>query len=334
MRRHSRVPDGSLRLTLLSAAMAVASGCGVPPATPAVPIPTVEATAVASLAPAQFAESRKFRETLGLRADDLWISIVSADPSSQEGTKMFDVPLMPWELRQLLARESTAVDAGAVIIEYGLTVPDDWHGSYIDQKRGAIVVAEFYRNADRHRAAIARLLSPAARWEVREVDPLVLDQIAFVERVKDERAWFETIDAELLDVVTNPMDGGIVELTYKAVRRDLDVAIREHFGGPDWLRVDWAGAPPWTGPLGDLVILAVDAQGRPVPGLLCSFGEGTGLVTAPDGTCRYPGAAATETTVRLMGGIDSEGSSYVAGSATFTVVANRLTSVRIVVHKP
>ena len=188
-----------------------------------------------------------------------------------------------------------------------------------------------YRNADRHRAALARLLSPAARWEVREVDPLVLDQIALVERVKTERAWFETIDAELLDVVTNPMDGGIVELTYLSERRDLDAQIREHFGAPDWLRVERSGAPPWTGPVGDLVILAVDAQGRPVPGLLCSFGEGTGLVTAPDGTCRYPGAAATETTVRLMGGINSEGSSYVAGSATFTVVANQLTSVRIVV---
>ena len=75
-------------------------------------------------------------------------------------------------------------------------------------------------------------------------------------------------------------------------------------------------------------------SGRPVQGLLCSFGDGTGLVTQPDGTCRYPGAAATEATVRLKGGTDSEGSSYVAGSATFTVVANDLTIVRIVVDEP
>ena len=44
-------------------------------------------------------------------------------------------------------------------------VPDDWHGSYIDQGRGGIVVAEVFRNADRHRMALARLLPPAARWE-------------------------------------------------------------------------------------------------------------------------------------------------------------------------
>lgn len=269
---------------------------------------------------------------MGLRADDLWISLVSADPSSREGTVVFGVPLLPWEFKQLVARTTTAVDAGAIVIEYGLTVPDDWHGSYIDQGRGGIVVAEVFRNADRHRMALARLLPPAARWEVREVDQQTLDQIAFIERVKADRAWFRTINAELLDVVTNPMDGGIVELTYLAERRDLDAQIREHFGAPEWLRVERAGAPPWTGPVGDLVILAVDTNGRPVSGLLCSLGAGTGLVTGPDGICRYPGAAATEGHVELLGG--SEESTYVAGSAIFTVVPNDVTVVRIVVVQP
>lgn len=325
------IRSASLVTILVVAGCADSSG-----RTPSGPSPATETTATSTLTPAQVAESREFRETYGIRADDRWISIVSADPSSQEGVDMFGVPLLPWELDNLLARNSAAVEVGQVVAEYGMTVPEDWHGSYIDPSAGSTVVVEVYRNVDVHRAALGRLLSPAALWEVREVAPRILEQIAFVERVRSEEGWFDTVDARLLHVGTNSMDGGIVELTYISMRRDLDVEIRAHFAAPEWVRIDWAGEPPWDGPVGDLVILAVDGQGRPVPGLMCApgDGDGVGLVTAPDGSCRYPGAPARETRVRLIGGIDSEGHTYVAGEATFLVVANDLTVIRIRVETP
>lgn len=288
---------------------------------------------VPSLSAAELNASRAFREKFGLRADDLWISQVAADPLGQAGVAQFDVPLMPWELEQLLVRANAAAEVSEVIAKYGLTVPDDWHASFIDQQRGGIVVVDVYRNADLHRAALERLLSPNARWEVREVDQRTLEQIAFVDRVKADQAWFATIDAKLLDVVTNPMDGGIVELTYIAESRDLGPVISDHYGAPDWLRVDWAGAPPWTGPVGDLIVLAVDEDGRPVPGLLCTFGgSSSGQLTGPDGTCRFPGAPAKEHHVLLCS--DVEGAGCEAGSARFTVRANELNTVRIVVNEP
>ncbi len=254
---------------------------------------------------------------------------VANDPSSQASLSQFGVRLLPSEVDEMMARTNAYTDAGPLILDYAGTVPDDWFGSYIDQQRGGIIVAEFFRNTDRHRAALERLLPPSARWEVREVDQRTLDRIALVERVSADRAWLASIDVELLDVVTNPMDGGIVELTYIAARRDLDGMILDHYGAPEWLRVERAGGPPWTGPVGELVVRAVDIIGRPVPGLTCSLGNPP-RSTDEDGICRYDNLAAIDYRVELLAGIEEL--THVVGSATVTVVANRSTSVTIVVR--
>lgn len=228
-----------------------------------------------------------------------------------------------------MARTTAYTDAGPVILDYARTVPDDWFGSYIDQQRGGIIVAEFFRNTDQHRAALERLLPPSARWEVREVDQPTLDRIAFVEHVKADRAWLASIEAKLLDVVTNPMDGGIVELTYIAARRDLDPMILDHYGPPEWLRVERAGGPPWTGPVGKLVVKAVDILGRPVPDLTCRLGNPP-RSTDKNGICRYVDVAAIDHHVELLAEIEE--STHLVGSATVTVVPSRSTSVTIVVR--
>jgi hypothetical protein len=144
--------------------------CGDRPVTPSV--------AVTTPSPAEMEEARRFRETFGLRADDAWISMVASDPSSQESVEQFGVPLLPSELTEMIER--TTASAGPIILDYARTVPDDWYGSYIDQQRGGVIVAQFFRNTDRHRAALALLLPPSARWEVRQVDQRTLDMIAFV----------------------------------------------------------------------------------------------------------------------------------------------------------
>lgn len=284
------------------------------------------------------AESRRFRETFGLRADEAWISWVANDPSSQESIEQFGVRLLPWELSQLIEQTRASTEAGPIILDYARTVPEDWYGSYIDQKHGGTIVAQFFRNTDRHRAALARLLPLSARWEARQVDQRTLDMIAFVARVKGDDAWFATIDAELLDVVTSPLDGGIVELTYLARSRDLDPVILDHYGAPDWLRVERAGVPPWTGPVGDLVVRAVDRGGRPVPDLLCNLRSDvlvtsdTALVTDHSGVCSYPDIPAVTYRAEIWAGIEE--STHVAGSASVTVQPNGSSIVTIIVQVP
>jgi hypothetical protein len=313
---------GSIRWALLIVAILLSAACGDHPATASAADPT--------LSPHVLAEARTFRETVGLRSDDAWMTLVAKDPSSQEDRRLFGVPLLPSEVAEMMARTKAYTDAGPVILDYARTVPDDWFGSYIDQERGGLIVAEFLRNTEQHRAALEQLLPPTARWEVRQVDQRTLDRIAFVERVKTDSAWFATIDAELLDVVTNPVDGGIVELTYIAARRDLDPVILDHYGDPEWLRVERAGGPPWRGPVGTLVVKAVDMLGQPVPDLTCSVGGGdTALLTDRDGTCRYDRVAAVDYHVQLRAGIEE--STHVVGSADVHVKPNESTLLTMVV---
>jgi hypothetical protein len=322
MKRRVAHRAAAARWAMLLSIALVGGACGDSLVIPS-PAPTV-------LASAAIEQARTFREKFGLRADEAWIVTVAKDPSSQAGIEQFGVPLLPTELSEMIARTKAATDAGPIILDYAGTVPDDWYGSYIDQQRGGVIVAQFFRNTDRHRAALALLLPPSARWEVRQVDQRTLDMIAFVARVKADRAWFGTIDAELLDVATNPLYGGIVELTYIAARRDLDAAILDHYGAPDWLRVERAGGPPWTGPVGDLVVKAVDPAGRPVEGLICSLGGGdAALSTDRDGICRLPDLAAVSYRVQLVAMAEP---SYVAGSADVIVTPNRTTTVKILVR--
>jgi len=302
------------------------AACGDRPATPSVGIPTTPT-------PAEMSDARRFRKTFGLRADDAWISMVAANPSSQASIEQFGVRLLPSELSEMIARTRASTDAGPIILDYAATVPDDWYGSYIDQQRGGIIVAEFFRNIEHHREALAQLLPPSARWEVRQVDQRTLEMIAFVARVKAERSWFTAIDAELLDVVTNPLYGGIVELTYLARRRDLDPVMIGHFDAPDWVRVERAGGLPWTGPVGDLMVKAVDPGGNPVPKLICNLGAGdAALATDRDGICRFHDLAAIGYRIELLAGIEE--STHVVGTATLTVIPSESTTVTIVVQIP
>jgi hypothetical protein len=298
-------------------------GCGQGPPPPSVPPSTPSAE--------RLADARRFRESFGLQTDDAWIVTVALDPSSQAGIEQFGVPLLPAELEALIARTQASTDVAQVILDYGRTVPEDWYGSYIDQQRGGIVVAQFFRDGDHHREVLARLLPPSARWEVHVVDQRTMDMIAFVAQVKADGAWFETVDAELLDVVVSPLDGGHVELTYIAAARDLDPVIRLHFGDPAWLRVERAGGLPWTGPVGDLIIKAVDAGGRPVSGLTCGLGNPP-LTTDRDGTCRYQDLAAVRYHVELRAGIEEPRG--VVGAADVIVAPNRSTTLTILVQRP
>jgi len=317
----------SIQAAILGGLVIVAGGCGGRPAESE----RSSLAPVSTPSPADVEESRRFREKFGLRADDAWIAAVAANPTAEEAEVIFGVPLLPYEVADLMARNQAHHEAGPIVLEYARTVPDDWYGSYIDQQRGGTIVAQFFRNTDRHREALAGLLPPSARWEVRQVDQRTLDTIAFVARVKADRAWFATIDAELLDVVTNPMDGGIVELTYLARSRDLDPVILDHYAAPEWLRVERAGGNPWTGPRGDLVIRAVNTRGDAVPGLSCDLGGDTSM-TDRAGTCRfeYLRAAPNVYALELWAEVESRPVAY----TEVAVQPDQETAITVVVQDP
>ena len=282
-----------------------------------------------SLSAAELADARRFREGFGLRADDDWILAVTENPASRAGTERYSIPLLPFEVNDLQARISASSGIGPIILDYAATVPDDWYGSHIDQQRRGIVVAEFRQNADQHRAILSRVL-PATGWEVRQISQHTIDLEAFVTRVKADRAWFATIDAELLDVFASPLDGGVVEISYVAQRRDLDSTIVDHYGAPTWLVLDAQyQSPPWTGPVGDLVINVVDPKGRPVADLTCSIGGSSVYATDQNGACRIRDLAAVEYRVEIWGGIEE--ARTVVGLGTVTVLPGGPTMVTIVV---
>lgn len=139
-----------------------------------------------------------------------------------------------------------------------------------------------------------------------------------------------TIDADLFDVVTNPMDGGIVEFTYLSDSRVLDQVILDHYGAPDWLRVERSGGSPWTGPRGDVTVRAVDTRGEPVPGLSCDLG-GEMVLTDGNGRCRFGYLRPSVYALELWAG--SVGSRPVR-YAEVPVEPGRSTTIAIVIQEP
>lgn len=317
----SRASRALLNGAFFVAVGAMAIGCGGPAPS--------SSLAVATESPVEIAEAQLFRETFHLRADEAWIVRVASDPASDPGEALFGVPLLPAEVDELIAHTQANVDTGAVLLAYGATVPDDWYDWYVDEPTGT-VIGRFLRNLDRHRTALERLLSPSARWEVRQVDQQELEMIDLVARVKADGSWFTAMGAELQDAITIPLDGGVVEITYKA-NHDLDALVRDRYAAPEWLRVQRTGRLPWTGPVGDLDIKAVDGRGKPVPNLTCAFGNPP-LTTDQQGLCRYNDVAAISYEIELWA--EGEGPQHVAGIGTVSVKPNDTTTLTILVVNP
>lgn len=63
-----------------------------------------------------------------------------------------------------------------------------------------------------------------------------------------------------------------VQLRYQGPS-DLERVIAAHFAGDNWLSVVQAAPNPWTGAVGTLVVVVVDANGAPVPKVYCDVGS-------------------------------------------------------------
>jgi hypothetical protein len=255
---------------LILVAILSAAGCADRSAT-VKPSPSAGQTQPAAgpiLAEAALEEARQFRVRYGLRADDVWIRAVAADPSSQQGVTDYGVALMPFE-RLDLERRRTDVDLLKQIDDYGSLFPGSFAGAYWDQRASQAFVASFKDDAARHQAALANLLPPDARVDVRDVDWSTVELKRFVREVDAEQAWFASIGVQYLTADRGIIDD-FVSVDYlgppEAAQR-----IEGHFGDPTWLVAERQGPLLWEGPRGNLVIVVVDQVGKPVPGLWCEF---------------------------------------------------------------
>jgi hypothetical protein len=279
----------------------------------------------------------RFRRAFGLREDDAWISAVAANPLSEVGRQEFGVPLLPFELQDLLDRTAADPEVVHVIESYGAAKPADWAGLFVDQKAGGVIVAQFRDHLDDHRAAIDRLLSARAHVEVRKVDWSLNELHAFALVVETDGLWFETVAAHLYAADVLEM-GNVVRVRYDGDPEAVDVIV-DHFGSPSWLQVKWQGPLPWTGPVGGLIVTAVDIRGRPVSGLGCDFepDDRTAVFwtddlyfTRENGQCGFPtGLPAVEWRIEIEAR-DGE----ILGSAHTRVAPGLTTTITIEVPVP
>jgi hypothetical protein len=245
--------------------VAVVAGCGeVTPSVPSVTSSPTEGAGDPAIPEGEITEAVAFRQQYGLRADSMFVRAVAIDPAAQAGLIEFGVPLLPYELADLLSRHWDP-DLLAQVRGYGLLFPDDFAGAYINQRANGVVVA-FKDRVDRHRVALSNLVPPGSAVEIRNVEWSLVDLQVFVDQLQSERAWFDSIG-----VTIHPGENileNAVDLRFKGPE-DAAGVIEEHFGRPSWLKAAWTGAVPWVGPRADLTIEVTDSNGKPVSQLWC-----------------------------------------------------------------
>jgi hypothetical protein len=252
----------------------------------------------------RIAEAIAFRKQYGLRADERWVRDVAADPAAQRALALYGVPLLPSELADLQGRrfDLNVLDE---VRAYGNVYPQDYAGSYFDQAVNGVAVS-FKDRVDQHRVALTNLLGESVRLDVRKVDWSSRDLREFVRMVDAEEPWFETIGA-VFQVAGRRVTEDFVYVQYMG-NPELAGLIKEHFGNPIWLKAEWMGPLPWTGPRGNLVIVAKTAKGAPVAGLWCQIvpedpmveGQGDGISGSDEyGRCVFRNVPASSYRVRL-----------------------------------
>jgi hypothetical protein len=272
MGRHAdRLDSSSRRLHFRAAALVflvafTAMGCSQEAASTT--RATVAATQEAELpviSKQEMDEAIAVRTSFGLNADQTWIRRVAADPAARPGIEEFGIPLMPFELTDLMSRRWDG-DLLAKVTAYGRLFPDEFAGASINLKATGVIVA-FTGRVDRHAAAHSNLVPAGAVVEVREARWSLKDLEGFIKQVESQRAWFDT-----LGVTFKVGDFGenFVLVKYRGPKEAGEL-IQNHFGDPPWLKAEWVGPPPWNGPRADLVIKVTDDNGQPIKKLWVEF---------------------------------------------------------------
>jgi hypothetical protein len=288
-----------------------------------------------SLTPGELADSIRFREDFGLRADEEWIRTIAAQPNADWTT--YAVPVTPAELVELNDRAVAADAVSPIATGYGQKHPADWAGVWIDNANGGVVVIQFSAQLDEHRRAILQQIGPAAGVSFREVR-FSLEQLeAGAGRLKGTDSWFKTLPAVLtsygVDVSANSL---LIRIS--SINPEIDETILGHFGwAAGFAKIESDGTGAELIRRGTLRIAVTDARGRPIRGVQCiphSDLTGADIVELPipvtnaDGVCVIRNLVATGYWVHVQR--DTAGPGFdVLGFVRGTVVADETTEARL-----
>lgn len=317
----ARIPIISV-LAVLCLTSVFATACGEPP-------PTQMESRSPSAPPFSQQDIEdwiRFRLIYGLRADADWVIRVASDPTAT--SEPFDVPLLPSELDAVHAANVSAQSLTPAVRRYAAEFPE-FAGLWLELPR---VVVAFTGRIPEHESEAEVLFGDqvvvrAARYTLTELR-------GFADAVEAERDWLSTVGVTVIDIGLDEM-ANAVNLQFRSGTQAAEAVIRERFGQPDWLRLDWAGPPRWTGPYGDIELRVIDGEGRPVPVTIVfraldpRVGE-YGPAEEEDGIFIDKGIAAVDWVVDITY-VDSGEAKTI--TREFTVRADELLKVNVVVGR-
>ena len=302
------------------------------------PIAELRSVEALPTAPDPVVEAIALRQRLGMRSDEAYVRALEADPEAGARGRetAFGFAVTVAEAIELDRRVSRTDEVATAIEAYGAGIPT-WAGMFVDQPNGGIVVAQFTGDLELHRAALARLLSPDARYEVRLVGHSLAELVALADRVTADREWFRTVDSYFTGSGADQSES-VVVVNVKSLDPDIAAKVIEHFDAAGLMRVVVSRHMPWTGGYGQIDIVAVDPDGRPVPNVYCwlitddpaAWEEGP-EVTGDEGIC-YIRAGATEVIAQIRR--ETADGWIVLGETRALIPDKGVVTARITVREP
>jgi hypothetical protein len=320
----------------LAAVLAIHAACSPAPSPESIRLRDPPTAVEPSLSPAErdIVEAIRLRGLLGLRNDEAYVRELASDPDAAP-SRMYGFPMTPDEDRLVEQRAADMDAVSEVVRKYGAEHQDEWAGLYLETPTG-LVVAQFTGSLDVHRAELGKLLHPNARLEIRQARWTSAALKELKDRVRADESWFDTIETRLNSLGVD-VSGNRLKIGIRTNREDVIPLIAAQFGGPDRVDVVFEGGI-WMDGGGDLVIVARDPTGRPVPNLDCwiegddpdsDAGDGIAFATDNDGTCRFRNTAADTVTI-FVRGIAGEPRQW-RGTARATVRRDDRTTVEVTV---
>ena len=253
----------AIGLALLVGACAPAAAPSEAPASPTTssqPTPSPDPSFEALVA-----EGIRLRTFLGLRADEEWVRAVSADPGAKTE---FGIPLTIAEEAELGARASSRQEIQPLLEQYAAEHPDEYAGLMIDQDAGGILVILFTDHLEEHGAAIARLVRPGSKVEVRRAGLSELDLEALMNRINSDSELLQNAGVFVLVISTDELAGKLV-VEVSTQRGDAQPLLAARYGPNVEVKVtDPTGG--YLKPMGTIKGRVVDADGDGVRGTVAS----------------------------------------------------------------
>lgn len=344
MRRRAIQPRR--RIHTVSAAVASVlfmAGCtSLAPPSPLAPsdstAPAGAATPTLSPAERSTAEAIRLRDVLGLESGEDYLRELAGDPEAvRRGGTLYGFPVTEAEYTLLKARAEDSQAVAKVTRSYGTKHPESWAGQFIETEAG-VVVTLFTGDLGLHRAALAKLLSLDATFDVRPATWTLVELKALDKQVLHEQDWFESIGASFQGTGVS-QGSNRVEVWVGSDDPNIGDQVIAHFGAVGRMKVT-AFPAPWKGGWGALRVLVRDPAGRPIENLNCRLepddpaaftNEGYSPSTQETGVCWYPAVGATRVTAVLTGRVGNEVLEF--GRGRITIVADETVEISITVER-